>query len=71
MCYLKRVTWNVRKYAQEFILGKRGKKKPTDYVEKEIEEKNKSACYLKPYKSSPFSILALKCLLRIKPRYAG
>lgn len=47
MCYLKRVTWNVRKYAQEFM---QGKKKPTDYVEKEIEEKNKSACYLKPYK---------------------
>lgn len=49
MCYLKRVTQNVRKYSQEFILGQR-KKKSTDYVDKEIEEKNKSACYLKLYK---------------------
>lgn len=39
-----------KKICPRVHIGAGEKKKPTDYAEKETEEKNKSACYLKSYK---------------------
>lgn len=70
LCYLKRVTWNVRRKAHKFILCQG--KQSTEYAEREIKKKNKIVCYLKRYKVQFLHYThTLKCLSSIKLRYTG